>query len=162
MSFAFPAALLPFFQWCDNSLLSVQIRQSTYIFPVIEVVHLFGLTVLFGSIVTMDLRLLGLGLRRQPVSQLAKDISPFMWAGFWVTFVTGVLLFFSEAMKCYTNAAFPYKMAFLILAVSLSLTLHRKVTVSDNASPALRKFVACLSLFLLLGVGVGGRAIGFV
>ena len=164
MLFAFPLALLPFFQWCDSSLLATSIRGQTLVFPSIEVVHVFGVTVLLGAIVTMDFRLLGFGLRRQSVPQLAKDLSPFMWGGFWVTILTGIPMFASEAMKCYGNLVFAPKMVVLALAILVSLTLHRKATASDEAqvSQWVRKSAAWLSLVLWFGVGVGGRAVGFV
>ena len=62
---------LPFFRWCDNSTLSVVIRGSTYIFAGVETIHILAVALMLGSIATMDLRLLGLGMRRQPVPRLA-------------------------------------------------------------------------------------------
>src|SRR5215475_3537307 len=62
-------SLLPFFQWCENSAVGEAIRGSSWLFPVIESFHLLGLAVIGGAILVVDLRLCGLGLRRQPVAQ---------------------------------------------------------------------------------------------
>ncbi|SRR5712691_1374517 len=157
-------AILPFFRWCDGTLLSTTIRGSTYIFAVVETIHIIAVALMLGSIATVNLRLLGLGMRRQPVPRLAQDLSPFMWGGFWVTVLTGVPLFMAEALKCFGNAVFLPKMAVFFVAIVLSLTLHRKMTESDEAhtSPWLRKPVAVVSMLLWLAVAVGGRSIAFV
>jgi hypothetical protein len=156
--------VFPFFRWCDSTVLSTTIRGSTYIFAVVETIHIIAVALMLGSIATMNLRLLGLGMRRQPVPRLAEDLSPFMWGGFWVVVLTGVPLFMAEALKCFGNAVFLPKMAVFFAALILSLTLHRKMTESDEAqtSPWLRKPVAVLSIVLWLAVAAGGRAIAFV
>ena len=74
--FPFFDALLPFFKWCDNTWLANLIRGSRIYFPVIETFHLFALTLLFGAVVILNLRLFGFIMRRQPVSQLALDLAP--------------------------------------------------------------------------------------
>src|SRR3981189_3568785 len=61
-------SLLPFFAWCESSALGGTIRSSSWLFPVIEAVHLLGLAVIGGAILVVDLRLFGFGLRRQPVA----------------------------------------------------------------------------------------------
>jgi hypothetical protein len=137
------------------------IRNSTYIFPVVEVVHLFGITLLLGTITITDLRILGMGMRRQPINAVASELDAWtMWSGI-VAIVSGILLFLSEALKCYGNAAFPYKMWFLLGGVILYLVFRRKLT-SAGASPVQLKIVAVLSLLLWYGVAVAGRAIAFV
>ena len=164
MLFNFPDAWIPFFKWCDGTILSTTIRGSSYTFAIVETIHIFAVTLLLGAIATMDLRLLGLGMRRQPLPRLAQDISPFMWGGFWVTVATGVPLFMAEAMKCFGNAVFAPKMVIFFAALALSLTLQRKLEGSDEAhsSSWLRKIVACVSLVLWLAIAAGGRAIAFV
>jgi hypothetical protein len=153
--------LLPLFRWFDSTTIGVVIRNSTYIFPVVEVVHLFGITLLLGTITITDLRILGIGMRRQPINVVASELDSWtMWAGI-VAIVSGILLFLSEALKCYGNAAFPYKMWFLLGGVFLYLVFRRKFT-TPGASPMQLKIVAVLSLLLWYGVAVAGRAIAFV
>src|ERR1700685_3730138 len=103
-------SFLPLFKWFDATLISQIIRNSTYIFPVVEVLHLFGLTLLLGTVTVVDLRILGVGMRRQSVSELASQLTPWSVGAAILTIISGILLFLSEAMKCYGNAAFPFKM----------------------------------------------------
>src|SRR5687768_16154524 len=72
--------LLPFFQWCESTWLGTAVRDSVWAFPVIESVHLLGLSLLGGSILIVDLRLLGLGLTRQRISDLARAARPWLLA----------------------------------------------------------------------------------
>ncbi len=67
--------LLPFFEWCEATAIGQAIRESLWLFPVIESIHLLGLAMIGGAILVVDLRLLGFGLRHQPVAQLARTQS---------------------------------------------------------------------------------------
>lgn len=155
--------LLHLFQWFDATPISVVIRESTYIFPIVEVLHLFGLTMLLGTVTVMDLRMLGVGMRRQSVSEVAGQLTPWFIGGVLVTILSGILLFLSEAMKCYGNAAFPYKMYFLLGAIVLYFVAQRRVALPNSKmSPAQLRIIAVLSLILWYGVAVAGRAIAFV
>jgi len=159
---AFPEASRPLFQWCESTSIAEAIRDSTWMFAVIEILHLLGLTVLLGSLVVLDLRLLGLGMRRQPVSRLAGELAPWIRGGLAVMVVTGVPLFLSEAMKCYASPPFAIKMTLLSLAiVSHLLILREALRMDDSARPQWTKPAACISLALWFGVGLAGRAIGF-
>ena len=157
--------LLPFFQWCQDTALGTGIRNSTYWFPWIEVFHLLGLAVLGGTILAVDMRVLGVILRREPVARLAKSLQPLMVAGLIVMLVSGVLLFLSEAMKCYENVPFRLKMIFLFAAILFTFTVRRRVTASlvEETAPirTWMKFMSVISLLLWSGVGVMGRGIGF-
>ncbi len=155
-------SLLPLFRWCEQSWIGSNIRASTYLFPSIEVVHLLGLVLLFGTVILIDLRLLGLGMRRQSVSRLAEEVAPWTRLGIGTMLLTGIPLFLSEAVKCYQNDAFWLKMEFLLPALIFHFTVYRKVTSSDKIRPLWAKITACLSLALWFGVGFGGRAIAFV
>jgi len=146
----------------DATPIGVMYRESTYWFPLTEVVHLFGLTLLLGAVIAMNLRLLGVGQRRQPPERVVRVSEPLLWIGFWVAVVTGVLMFLSEATKCFYNPAFVVKMGLLIAAVILHLGLHRAAARRALAHPALAKAAATLSLTLWFGVGVAGRAIGLL
>ena len=156
-------SLLPFFEWCDNTVVSHAIRDSLWLFPVIESVHLLGLAVLGGATLLVDLRLFGLGLRGQPVPQLAKDLQPWLVGSLAVMLLTGFLLFLSEALKCYENLPFHLKMIFLFLAIVFTFTVRQRFALSGRADrmPMLSKLVALTSVTLWSGVGLMGRSIGF-
>ena len=156
-------SLLPFFEWCEATALGSAVRSSKWLFPVIESVHLLGLALLGGSLLLLDLRLLGLGLRRQPVAQLARDAQPWLVGSLLVMLATGVPLFLSEATKCYYSTPFWVKMTCLPLAATFALTVRRRVAMADETRmrPLWYKLVALVSLALWFGVGGGGRWIGF-
>ena len=156
-------SLLPLFEWCENAGVGQAIRISDWLFPVIEGFHLLGLCVIGGAILLVDMRLLGLGLRRQPIAELARDTRPFLLGSLAVMLVTGLLLFSSEAVKCYYSFAFWFKMTSLALAIIFTFTVRQRVTLADDAriSPIKARIVALISLALWSGVGWGGRWIGF-
>ena len=156
-------SLLAFFQWCEQSAIGDAIRRSAWLFPVIEAIHLLGLGLIGGAVLVVDLRLLGLGLRRQSVAQLARDAQPWLIGSLLLMITTGTLLFLSEAIKCYYHPAFWMKMTSLFLAIVFTFTVQRKVTTADEArmSPLWSKVVAVVSVMLWSGVGIGGRWIGF-
>jgi hypothetical protein len=156
-------SLLPFFKWCDASALGSTIRDSVWIFPAIEAIHLLGLAAIGGAILMVDLRLLGFGLTRQPVRQVARDAQPLLVGSLAVMLLSGGLLMSSEALRCYANGAFWMKMYFLAPAIVFTFTVRRRVAdAEDGRSDARRRrLVALVSLALWSGVGIGGRAIGY-
>jgi hypothetical protein len=155
-------ALLPFFQWCDNTSIGQAIRNSRVLFPVIESVHLFALTVLLGTVIVLNLRMLGAGLRRQPMPQVARSLAPLTFWSLLVMLGTGILLFCSEAMKCYESPPFKLKMVTLFLAIIFHWTVFRPAAnFPIDLAPPRRIATAAVSMILWFGVAVAGRAIGF-
>jgi hypothetical protein len=155
--------LYPFFEWCEASTIGSGIRNSMWAFAVIESVHLLALAAIGGAVLVVDMRLLGLGLRRQPIAEVARNAYPWFVGSLIVMLVTGVALFLSEAVKCYYSTPFWVKMSSLALATAFSFTVRRKVTLADESRvrPIWHKVVAIVSLSLWFGVGAGGRWIGF-
>ena len=155
--------LLPFFQWCEESALGDFVRTSLWLFPVIESFHLVAFAVLGGAVLLVDLRLLGLVMRAQPVAQLARDARPWLTGSLAVMLTSGILLFLSEAVKCYYSFPFRVKIASLLLAMVFTWTLHRRVATGDagRTGAFAGKLVALISLLLWGTVAWGGRWIGF-
>jgi hypothetical protein len=157
------SAIVPFFQWCDNTMVAQAIRNSRVAFPVIENFHLFALTVLLGSLVVLVLRQFGLIYRTQPISEVASALRPWNRWSLAVMLTSGVLLFLSEAMKCYGNTSFRIKMLFLFLALLFQFTIYNRIAASeDKSAPVGGKIAAAVALCLWFGVGLAGRAIGFL
>lgn len=156
-------SLLPFFQWCDRTAIAVAIRDSVWLFPAIEAVHLLALSLLGGAVLLLDLRLLGFGLRGQPVRELAADLSPWLLAGLAGMIASGVPMFLSEALKCYESPPFRFKMLFLLLAILFTFTVRRRIAASHETPrrPWRARLTALVSLTLWTSVGLMGRAIGF-
>jgi hypothetical protein len=154
--------LLPFFQWCEGTPIGAAIRESVWLFPVVECVHLIALAWVGGAIVVVDLRLLGFGLRQQPVSSVAADARRWLVAGLAVLVITGVLLFLSEAVKCYETPVFWVKMGTLALAIAFTFGVRERACRRAAGGPMrFAKVVACVSLALWFTVALAGRAIGF-
>src|SRR5262245_34405904 len=108
--------LLAFFQWCEQTAIGETIRNSTWMFPVIEAFHLIGLGITGGLVLLVSLRLLGVGLTAQPVSQISAAAEPWLIGSVIVMFASGIPLFLSEAVKCYYSMPFWVKMTSLFLA----------------------------------------------
>jgi uncharacterized protein DUF6644 len=156
--------LLEFCRWCNNSWWGHGIRDSTWLFPFVEIFHLIGLGILGGTILILNLRLMRLAFRSESTAELAGEMRPWMIGSLAVMLLSGFLLFSTEAVKMYGNWAFQLKMLFLLLAIIYTFTVHRKVTLADDGrfGRAVRIFVATVSLLLWTGVGLGGRALGYV
>jgi hypothetical protein len=157
------SAFLPIFQWADHSMVGEAIRGSKWLFPFIEAFHLVALALLGGAVLIVDMRLLGWGLRNQPVSRLGRNIQPWMIGSLIVMLGSGFLLFLSEPMKLYSNLPFQIKITFLVLAVIYTFTLRRQLVQSDadRARPIQTKVAAVVSVTLWSVVGLMGRGIGF-
>jgi hypothetical protein len=141
----------------------VAMRASPWLFPVIATIHLMGLALIGGAVLVVDLRLLGFGLRNQPVAALAHDAERWLLRGLAVMVFTGILLFMCFATKYYFLTFFWVKMAALILVVIFTLSVRRRVAMANDAdvNPMRCKLVALVSMFLWTTVAVGGRYIGF-
>jgi hypothetical protein len=152
-----------FFWRCENTLPGSWFKHAQWFFAIDETFHIMALGMLIGTLVIVDLRLLGFGMRRQSVSQLAGFLGPWTLLGVASMIVTGIPLFMSEAVKLSGSSPFFFKMIFLVCAVTLHFTLHRKaIASSPGQGSGLGKLAACLSLMCWLGVALAGRAIAFL
>ena len=160
--------MLEFCQWLDQTAVGSTIRQSLWLFPAIETVHLLGMAALVGTITVLDLRLLGWAMPQRRVSEVTARLLPWAWLGFGVQVVTGVLLFSSEAVKICGNPAFRLKMLLLLLAGIQALlfqtVVSRKLPTWDDrpALPVMAKVMGMISILLWLAIVTAGRFIGFV
>ena len=160
--------MLSFCKWLEQTSLGASVRESLWLFPALETLHLLGMAALVGTIAVFDLRLLGWVMRRERVSELAGRLLPWTWAAFAVQVVTGTLLFMSEAVKVYANPAFRLKMLLIFLAGLQALIFHRtayrNVAAWDDSGvlPVGAKIAGFVSMVLWIGVVAAGRFIGFV
>lgn len=160
--------MFAFCQWLENSQFGTAIHQSLWLFPLIETAHLFGVILLVGATSALDLRLIGLALKEQPVSKLARWLLPWAWSGLTIQVLTGFCLFASEATRCLENTAFRFKMLMLVLAGLNALlfhqTVYRRVGSWDEAraTPAGAKLAGCCSILLWFGIVAAGRWIAFL
>jgi len=156
-------SLRSLFQWCDSLTIANAIRDSRFLFPIIESIHILALAVLLGTVIVVSMRLLGKGMKQRPVAEVYGELSRLRNWALATMLVTGFLLFSSEAMKCYDNPPFLTKMVLLAIAITFQYTVVRAISGKPDA--LLGRFqataVAWGSLVLWFGVGTAGRAIGF-
>jgi len=140
------------------------LRNSKYAIPVIQSFHLFGITLLLGSMVILNLRLLGIGFRQLPMAALSRQIWPWAIGGLLLAIASGFLVFVPDPARYAANYAFRTKMVALCVAVAFQFLIYRKVVRSGTAeSRSIRNIaVACCSLVLWFLVGWAGRAIAFL
>jgi hypothetical protein len=156
-----------FLERLESSNLGTSIRDSLYLFPFIESLHVVGLAVVFGMIVILDLRLLGIASVNRPVIKVKADIMKWTWMAFVLTATTGVLMFITNASGYYGNFFFRTKMVLLGLAganmLLFELTSGRVIHRWDQQAAASKggKTAAILSLVLWITIIFMGRWIGF-
>jgi len=154
------------FEFCERvqySPLLSAMRSSSWVFPLIASIHLMGLALIGGALLVVDLRLLGLGLRHQPVAQVARDAERWLLVSLLVLLPTGLLQFMCfAATKYYYLTAFWVKMAALSLALVFTFVVRRKVAMAEETrmNPVWSKLVALVSLSLWSTVAIAGRLIG--
>lgn len=153
--------------WLEGFAVSGTIRESMWVFPVIETLHVVTLAMTVGSIALLDLRLLGLGFDRRPVRHAARESLPWTWGAFIATCLSGFLMFASAASYYVTIPAFRYKALCLGLAGINMLVLHfgrwRELDAWNEGAeiPGAVKTAAALSLLFWGGVVLFGRWTGF-
>jgi uncharacterized membrane protein SirB2 len=131
--------LLELCQRLQNTGFATALLESQYLWLIIESAHVIGFGVSVGLIVITDLRLIGKFQRREPVSEVLQELRPWLLAGFVLMFLTGVLLFISEAATVYASPWFKLKLLFLLLAginaLWFEFKLGRRVSAWDVLEP---------------------------
>jgi hypothetical protein len=144
----------------ESTPVAQAIRHSAKLIALLESIHLIGLALLLGTILMVDLSLLGLGIGRSPASRIARELSGWTTAGLAIMLSSGPLILSSEAIRCYRTPAFWVKMALLAIALIFHFTIHAKVVFEEPPAPPQRaKWTACLSLGLWISVALAGKAI---
>jgi hypothetical protein len=147
----------------QNSFIGQSVAKSNHLVgATFQVFHVLGFVVLLASVALINLRLLGYGLRAQTAPQIASDTNLLIWLGFGFAVVSGTAMFFSAVELYYFNPAFKLKLLLLAAATVLQVTLFKKVVSTETPNPTLAKISVFLSVVLWFGVGLAGRAIGYV
>jgi hypothetical protein len=152
--------------WLEHRPFAIAIAESTWVFPIVETIHVLALTVVVGSVAMMDLRLLGVGSRERAASEVIASSLPWAWSAFAVAFIAGSLLFSSKAATYYANLPFRIKMVCLALAAVNMLVFHfftaRGMASWDRGTPPrAARLAAAFSLTLWIVIVATGRWIGF-
>ena len=156
-----------FCAWLESTNMANAIRQSTWLFPTIETIHVLATVLVVGSVTMLDLRLLGVASRDRSVTELHKEVLPWTWSSFAVAAMAGSLLFSSSATKYYHNVPFRMKMALLLLvglnAAFFEFRTFRSVAAWDQGPriPRAAKIAGGVGILLWIAVVACGRWIGF-
>jgi hypothetical protein len=162
------SSLLALAERIEQSSVGAAIAESRYAFPVIEGVHLIGLSISVGLIFLTDLRLMGVLFTHVPVRDVIHHLRAYVLAGFALVFISGGLLFWSEASTLIESPAFPFKMLFMVLAginaLYFELVLAKQDAVQENHPllPRNVKLAGAASLFLWTLVIICGRLIPYL
>jgi hypothetical protein len=157
-------ALISYF---EDSALADNIRENDLLFPLVESVHVLSICLVVGSILVVDLRLLGLASINRPVSRVTNGILPLTWSAFAVAVASGSLLFISNATKYLENGYFVAKIL-LICAAGLNMVVFHFISARDlpkwekeKTLPFSARLAGGLSILLWVSVVTCGRWIGF-
>ena len=159
--------ILQFCEWLGQTSISVGIRESTWTYPIIESVHVLGLTLFLGLLLLWDCRLLGIVLRRVSVSALWRQLMPWIACGAVIIATSGTLLFWSDPVRFYGNVFFRVKLIALLLAAANAAAYHlgieRRLAQWDKSpiTPRAAKLAGAASLTLWTIVVVVGRLIAY-
>jgi hypothetical protein len=159
--------LLPFCEWLASTGGSIALHESLFMYPLVESTHVLALTLFLGMAIMFDLRLLGLTLRRVPITDIKRRLGPWMVAGFVVMVVTGALLFYAIPVRSYQSIFFRVKVVALVLAGLNAFVFHsgidRRVAEWDLAptTPPAARRAGAASLCLWAVIVVSGRMIAY-
>jgi hypothetical protein len=158
--------LLSACEWLEGTGWSTALHESTWVYPVLESVHVLGLCLFVGLAVFLDLRLLGFALRRVPTLEVVALLGPWIRAGFGVMVVSGALLFYSAPVSFYGNLFFRAKALMLVLAGVNAWRFHHRAARMDALAKAEgrvpgERLAGLVSLVLWTGVVASGRMIAY-
>lgn len=149
----------------SDTTLATILRQSAVAYPLVSAVHICGIGLLFGNIILLDLKLLGV-LRQQALTQLLPLLQRMAVIGLLIAILSGVLLLSVQPAHYLSNNAFLIKMLFLLLALLNILLVHRlpawQAALTNHPFGITLKICALVSILLWLAVVLAGRWIAFI
>jgi hypothetical protein len=163
----FHAPLLAFSKWLAATSLSNTIQTTGWIIPALQTIHILAVAVVFSSAMLVNLRIWRLLQRDVPVSDVARRFLPAIWLVLIILLITGGLLIVGEPRRSLLNTTFYFKMAFLTLAVLLTIGLQWSLAAAPenlNNKPGRRiavQLAAVASTLVWCGVLFAGRWIAY-
>src|ERR1700733_12674135 len=145
-------SILSVCQWIQDTNIGTSIRESIWVFPIIETTHVLALSISVGLLLVSDLRLMGVIMKKRPASEVYEQIKPWMFFGFAIMVITGIFLFWCQAVKAYNSIFFKTKVVLLLVAainaIAFERGIYRKIGEWDNAlvPPMEARVPACASL----------------
>ena len=160
-------SLTDLMDWLEATSLAVFIHRTAWAFTTVELVHVFAISLVVGTIAMVDLRLLGLASTKRPFTELAGQVLPFTWVAFVLAVMAGSLLFISQATAYFASTTFRIKMLVIVLA-GINMLVFELITVRGvqdwdrKPVPALpARLAGGISLTCWILVVIFGRWTGF-
>jgi hypothetical protein len=144
-------------EWIERGPMGQFMRSSQVVFPIVESIHLIGMALFVGTLLLIDMGLLGVAMRRQPIAQVAAALAPWTRTGFVLLLVTGPFMFAAQAAKWHDNPVFWFKMLLLIVATAVQWSVRRKIAAEQPA-----KLMGAVSLFLWISMALSAKMMEFV
>lgn len=147
-----------FLNWLQHNALITTFSGTGWMYAIAEVTHYFSLFVLVGTVVLVDLRVLGVAARRQTITELAEQLFPWTWTALALALISGLMMFATDATDFYPDIVFRIKMTVMILAIIFAVIVQRGVPRWDQSPsvPTAAKLVALTSLILWIGTILAG------
>lgn len=160
-------SLANFLQWLHDTQFSSTIRDSLWTEPIVETIHVLTLTLFLGFAILLDMRLLGVAMRRRRISEVLAQFNPWLFVGFAIMILSGTILFCGDPVAFYSTTFFKVKMIMLVMAgvnvLVFNATIGRRVAEWDLAAstPPAAKAAAVVSLVLWILIVAAGRGIAY-
>jgi hypothetical protein len=160
-------SLTALLEWLEASSLAVFIHKTQWAFTTVELIHVFAVALVVGTIAIVDLRLVGIVSAKRPFTQLSRSVLPYTWAAFVLAVAAGSVLFISRATAYFASPVFWIKMAIIALA-GINMLIFELITargaqkwdLAPTPPPAAR-LAGGISLTCWLLVVAFGRWISF-
>jgi hypothetical protein len=158
--------LVDYLNSLGDSPVALWIAESTWAFPALEVVHIFAISTVFGTIAIIDLRLLGLASTKRPYSEMARELLPWTWGAFFLAAICGSVLILSRPAGYFENIDFRLKfvcmaLAFANMIVFQFITSKSLANWDRGARPVAARVAGAVSILMWIGVVYFARMTGF-
>jgi hydrogenase-4 membrane subunit HyfE len=150
--------------WLDGTPASQVVQTTAWIVPTVQTIHILAIAVVMTSALMIDLRLIGILGRDQPIERMSTRFFPAIWWVVFVLFVTGVIMIVGEPARSLQNPIFQLKMALLIVALIVTYFLQRlsnNKTLADGNAALSARAMAVVSVLLWTGIIFSGRWIAY-
>lgn len=156
--------LLPFFEWLDRSLLADIAKAYGGVFAVVQMFHLLALSLLGGTVLLGDLRLLGVVMKDVPAQVIIENTQKWFTVSLVVLILSGVFMAAAVAIKLYYNEMFWAKMISLAAGIVFVYAIRGPLLLRfdhDTINPWAVRLIAVTSMTIWFTVAASGRWIGF-
>jgi hypothetical protein len=161
-----PPLISDFLSWLENTSWAAEIRQSLWLYPALEIVHILGIVILVGAALMFDLRLLGFS-KSLPVSGLARHLLPWSQRALLLIIPSGILLFMTNAVTLGADPTFWLKITLLLIAALNVLIFHQIIfkpptdRKSHGELPFSARISACVSIAVWIAIIACGRLLAY-